>query len=73
MKEYKSVSVPKLVVAKSETIDQAVDTYFDIIAQESYDGWEFMQSVPITLLKKKGAFKNTTEERNVFIFVREVE
>lgn len=73
MKEYKYVSIPDVVVAKKGNITQAVDNYFDIINQESVEGWEFCQVAQISLLTKKGAFKNSTENRNVFIFAREKE
>ena len=70
MKEYKYIAVPNTVVAKKNGVDNAVNAYFDIINQESVDGWEFVTVAPINLLMKKGAFKSTTEANNVFIFAR---
>lgn len=71
MKEYKYISFPSVVNAKKGNEDQAVNNYFDIVNQESVDGWEFMQVAQISLFVKKGAFKGAAEDRNVFIFVRE--
>ena len=72
MKEYKYIAIPNVVVSKKDCKDEAVNNYFDVINQESVDGWEFVTVAPINLLSKKGAFKSTVEEQNVFIFAREI-
>ena len=50
-----------------------MNTWDDIINQESVDGWEFVTVAPINLLVKKGAFRTENESNNVFIFAKEVE
>ena len=71
MKEFKYISVPEVLVTKADNVNESVNAYFDVIVQESVDGWEFVQVAQVTLLKKSGAFKATTEKRNVFIFAKE--
>lgn len=73
MKEYKYIAIPNSVVAKKKDVDSAVNNYFDIINQESVDGWEFVTVAPINLLIKKGAFRTENESNNVFIFAREID
>ena len=73
MKEYKYISVPEVVVTKKDKVNESVNAYFDIITQESIEGWQFVQIAQISLVTKSGAFKNTTEKRNVFIFAKDAE
>ena len=73
MKEYKYIAVPNTVVAKKNKVDEAVNAYFDIINQESVEGWEFVTVAPINLISKKSAFKSSSDSNNVFIFAREKE
>ena len=73
MKEYKYISVPEVVVTKKDKVNESVNAYFDIITQESIEGWQFVQVAQISLVTKSGAFKSTTEKRNVFIFAKDAE
>ena len=72
MKEYKYISLPENLVTKSNKINESINVYFDIINQEAADGWDFVQVAQVNLVKKSGAFKSSTEKRNVFIFSKEV-
>ncbi len=73
MKEYKYIAIPNSVVAKANDTQEAINNYFDVINQESVDGWQFVTVAPINLMVKKGAFKTENENNNVFIFSREIE
>ncbi len=73
MKEYKYIAIPNSVVAKGKDVQGAINNYFDVINQESVDGWEFVTVAPINLMIKKGAFKTENENQNVFIFSRLIE
>ncbi len=66
------MSVPALLVTKKNKINDSVNAYFDVISQESVEGWEFVSVAQIDVLVK-GTCKNSQEKRNVFIFAKEAE
>ena len=72
MKTYKVVPyADTVVIAKNDKAQEAVVKYFDVINQESVDGWEFVavESVPVT--RKVGGIKKKMESYKAFIFVKE--
>lgn len=70
MKEYKYVSLPSVIVVKKVGDKDVIENYFDVINQESVDGWEFVGVAPVTVLAKKGA-GDKESAFNTFIFARE--
>lgn len=70
MKEYKYVSLPSVIVVKNVTDNNVIENYFDVIKEESVDGWEFVGVAPVTVLAKKGA-GDKENAFNTFIFARE--
>lgn len=71
MKEYKYVSVQNVIVVnKLQSDDECIKNYFDVINEESVDGWEFVGIAPINIIQKKSS-KNQ-KSLNTFIFAREI-
>lgn len=70
MKEYKYVSLPSVIVVKKITDNAIIENYFDVIKEESVDGWEFVGVAPVTILAKKGV-GDKENAFNTFIFARE--
>ena len=67
MKEYKYVSLQNVVVVnKLQSDDERIKNYFDVISEESVDGWEFVGIAPINVIQKKSS-KNQ-KSLNTFIF-----
>lgn len=74
MKTYKVVSAAEaLVIGKKEQPQAAIERYFDILAQECVDGWEFHSVAPVSVIRKKRKFKGHNEQYNAFIFVKDEE
>lgn len=71
MKEYKYVSVQNVIVVnKLQSDDECIKNYFDVINEESVDGWEFVGIAPVNVIQKKSS-KNQ-KFLNTFIFAREI-
>ncbi len=72
MKQYKVVPYAgTVVINKKGDPQQAIISYFDVINQESYDGWQFFNAIPVSVTRKKRGIKKTLEQYNAFIFVKE--
>lgn len=73
MKTYKVVPyVGTLVVDKNDVVQDKIVKYFDIINQESVDGWEFLTLAPLSVTVKEGGLKTKANSYNAFIFVKDV-
>ena len=71
MKEYKYVSIQNVIVVnKLQSDDECIKNYFDVISEESVDGWEFVGIAPINVIQKKSS--NNQKSLNTFIFAREI-
>jgi len=74
MKLYKTVPYAgNLVIGKDDKVQEAIVDYFDVIKQESNDGWELMNITPVSVVRKDGPNKGKSEPYNIFVFVKEVE
>ena len=72
MKSYKVVPyADTIVVKRREKAQDAVVKYFDVINQESVDGWELLTIATVPVTRKKGGLKKTVESYKAFIFVKE--
>lgn len=72
MKTYKVVPYAgTLVVNKKDTVQDKIVGYFDVIAQEAVDGWEFVTLAPVNVTVKEGGLKAKNELYNAFIFAKE--
>ena len=72
MKIYKVVPAPGTVVAKKhDSAQDAIVKFFDVIAQETTDGWEFHSMSPINVTRKLSKFKVREEVYYAFVFVKE--
>ncbi|MBO4573156.1 MAG: hypothetical protein J5762_05285 [Clostridia bacterium] len=73
MKQYKVVPYAgTVVIKKKDKAQDAITKYFDVIAQECVDGWEFFSAVPVSVTRKKCGLRKNVEQYNAFIFVKEV-
>ena len=72
MKSYKIIPyADTIVIKRREKAQDAVIKYFDVINQESVDGWEFLSVATIPVTRKKGGLKKSIESYKAFIFVKE--
>ena len=72
MKTYKVVPyADTVVIAKKDKAQDAVIKYFDVINQESVDGWEFVTVATIPVTRKQGGTKTVVESYKAFIFAKE--
>lgn len=74
MKIYKTVPYAgNLVIGKNAKVQDAIVDYFDVIKQESVDGWELLSIAPIKVIRKDGGVKGKDEFYNAFVFVKDAE
>ena len=72
MKTYKVVPyADTIVIKKRDKAQDAVVKYFDVINQESVDGWEFVTVATVPVTRKAGGLKKTVESYKAFIFVKD--
>ena len=72
MKTYKVVPyADTIVVAKKDKAQDAVVKYFDVINQESVDGWEFVTVSTVPVTRKQCGTKTVVENYKAFIFAKE--
>lgn len=74
MKIYKTVPYAgTLVIGKNAKVQDAIVDYFEVIKQESVDGWELLSVAPINVIRKDGGLKGKEEAYNAFVFVKDAE
>ena len=74
MKLYKTVPYAgNLVLGKDDKVQEAIMGYFDVIKQESVDGWELLSVTPVNVVRKDGPTKGKAEPYNIFVFTKEAE
>ena len=74
MKTYKIVPYAgTVVIRKKDKPQAAIIKYFDVIEQESVDGWEFLNVVSVPVTRKRGGLRKSVENYSAFIFVKEEE
>ena len=74
MKIYKAVPCPgRMVVKKNENLSKALQTFSDIVSQESLGGWELVSSIPVVTVTKLKRLSSVEEPYNVLIFAKEDE
>lgn len=72
MKTYKVVPyADTIVIDKADKAQDAVVKYFDVINQESVDGWEFVTVTTVPVTRKQSGINKVIENYKAFIFVRE--
>lgn len=74
MKIYKIVPYfGCIALRKNEIPHNAIIRFCDVINQENQNGWEFVNTFPVTIKKKVGFCKYVNEIYNAFIFSKDDE
>ena len=72
MKTYKIVPyADTIVIARKDKAQDAVIKYFDVINQESVDGWEFVTVATVPVTRKGCGKKTSVESYKAFIFAKD--
>ena len=72
MKIYKAIPSPgRMVVKKNESLAKSLQSFADIVAQESLGGWELVASLPVVAVTKIKRLSSVEEPYNVLIFAKE--
>lgn len=72
MKIYKAVPCPgRMVIKKNESLAKSLQSFSDIVCQESLGGWELVTAIPVVAVTKIKRLSSLDEPYNVLIFAKE--
>ena len=72
MKIYKAIPAPgRMVIKKNESLAKSLQTFADIVAQESLGGWELVGTLPVVAVTKVKRLTSSEEPYNVLVFAKE--